>query len=296
MLNCMVTYSSKSGEVIVLERNNNSYSETNAGYGEGRTAFLVSRLELLPEKSLVLIEEPETSLHPSAQHRLGQYFVDVAQQKKHQIFLTTHSEELLSALPLASIKYLHANQADIHVIDGITPSQARSLMSDGHATALHVLVEDSCAQAILREIVRRIDATFLQTIRICVGGDKDAIARTVRGLSNTGLRVAAVRDADKEGCPRENIFKLPGTDAPEKELMACAAVKTSVANRHGLILDDFVSTLSDANHHDWWKKVAEQVHLEENGLVCEIARAYVESLPESEIDILVSQLKDASNT
>ncbi len=47
------------------------------GCGEGRIQYLVTTLEALPPKSVVLIEEPATSLHPHAQRVFGNYLVDV---------------------------------------------------------------------------------------------------------------------------------------------------------------------------------------------------------------------------
>jgi len=52
------------------------------GCGEGRIHHIVRVLEGLPDKSLVLLEEPETSLHPSAQHQFGKYLVDVCTRKR----------------------------------------------------------------------------------------------------------------------------------------------------------------------------------------------------------------------
>ena len=94
------------GSIVSVNRQNISYSEANMGYGEGRTQYLISAIESLPDKSLILIEEPETSLHPSAQFKFGSYLVDVANRRKHQILMTTHSTLLLSSLPDKSRVYL----------------------------------------------------------------------------------------------------------------------------------------------------------------------------------------------
>ena len=125
------------------------------GYGEARSQFLIGNLELLPEKSLVLIEEPETSLHPSAQYEFGAYLVDVSRRRGHQILLTTHSDYVLKALPSESSIYLHRKQNAIVPIVGLTPQRAKSLMAQGHDKALHVLVEDACGKAMVTELIRK---------------------------------------------------------------------------------------------------------------------------------------------
>jgi predicted ATPase len=191
-----VRHGGRLGHVVAVVRGGRPYSEANMGCGEGRVQHLIRQLDLLPEKSLVLLEEPETSLHPSAQYEFGRYLIDVCIQRKHQIFLTTHSEYLLTALPSASRIYIERGpRGRIRVIPGITTAQAVSLMTGGHDKALHVLVEDSVASSVLAEIIRRSDAMFLKTIAIHPSGDTKTIHSIMIALKETGLPVAAVRDA-----------------------------------------------------------------------------------------------------
>lgn len=67
---------------------------------------MVNTLETAPPKSLVIFEEPETSLHGDAQVRLAQYFVEVALRRGHQIIITTHSSAILGQLGRDSVVYL----------------------------------------------------------------------------------------------------------------------------------------------------------------------------------------------
>ena len=136
------------------------------GYGEARSQYLINALELLPNKSLVLIEEPEISLHQSAQYNFGKYLIDVASRKGHQIFLTTHSEFLLESLPTASRIYLEKSRNDVKTVIGLTAIRAKSLMSMGNSKALDILVEDKVGKEILVEILRRIDNNFLRCVEI----------------------------------------------------------------------------------------------------------------------------------
>lgn len=289
-----VEWADRQAKVLTVTRDDVSYSEMHMGFGEGRSQYLVSALEQMPDKSLVLIEEPETSLHPAAQYEFGRYLVDAAITKGHQIFLTTHSETLLRALPGESLLYLHRTATGVKTIEGISSGQAHSLMTLGHDKALNVLVEDEVARSVLRELVRLIDPTFLSTIHVGIGGDKDEIARTVRGLVDTGLKVAAVRDGDKAGAASENIFKLPGTRPPEIEVFESATVVGYVQDRYGVNLIDFRASMSGINHHDWFSRLAFRCAVDEVALIAECARAYVTDLPEGESSTLVTLLKEAA--
>ena len=113
-------------------------------------------------------------------------------------------------------------------------------MTDGATKALSVLVEDECARAIVRELLRRVDPGFLRTVGIYAGGDAGSLANTARALRDTELSVAVVRDGDQPEAPENSVFKLPGDEAPEKELFNSAGVRAHMETRYGVRLDRFL--------------------------------------------------------
>lgn len=293
--NC--TINGRSHKVVTVARNAAVYSELNMGCGEGRIYHIVRVLEALPNRSLVLLEEPEISLHPSSQHNFGRYLIDVCVRRRHQVFLTTHSEYLLKALPSASRIYIdRAPDAGIRLIPGITTAEAVSLMTLGNDKALHVLVEDNVAVRVLSEIIRRADPTFLKTIDIHPSGDTKTIQSVMKVLKETGLPVAAVRDGDKQGDATNNIFKLPGSRPPEKELLDNMAVRHRLNESYGIDVAEFLATEGGTEHHAWFGKLATKVMADEGALIQEAARTYATNLPETETDALTNQLKEAVRT
>lgn len=288
-----VSFQHHSTKVVTVSRNNATYSEANMGCGEGRVQHIIRAMETLPEKSLILLEEPETSLHPAAQHEFSKYLLQICIDRKHQIILTTHSEFILQVLPSESRLYLNKTDSGIDIIPGLMASQAKSLMAGGHVKALYVLVEDYCAKCIVTEIIRRIDSNFLKTIAIHDLGDKDFIGKTVAKLQSTGMPVAAVRDGDKQGNPSQNIFKLPGTKAPEIEVFVNTEVERCLLSNYGINLKDFMASISELDHHDWFTRLANELTLDESSLTCELARIYARAIPETEASSLIDQLKAA---
>ncbi|MBZ5490314.1 MAG: ATP-binding protein [Acidobacteriia bacterium] len=290
-----VSYSDRSKAVVSVKRGGNMYSEAHMGCGEGRIQYLVTSLEALPQQSCVLIEEPETSLHPHAQREFGNFLVDVATRRGHQIFLTTHSDPLLAALPSLSTVYIHNSSSGIKVVYGLTSIEAKSLMSKGYDKALNVLVEDDVARAILTELIRRINPTALSTTGIYAAerGAED-LKTTIRTVAEAGLPVAVVLDGDKQPTPKENIFALPGTLPPEKELFASAAVRAFVQVQYGTDLGDFSAGLHGVDHHQWCTRLAHHLAVAEEALVWELARVYAKSVPETLAAALVGQLQEAS--
>jgi len=69
-----------------------------AGFGSKQILPVITQLFCAPKGALILIEEPEISLHPEAQIWLLAMFADAIRDGK-QIVITTHSQTLLTALP-----------------------------------------------------------------------------------------------------------------------------------------------------------------------------------------------------
>lgn len=88
---------------------------TDGGFGGVSIAPVV--VEALSFRDgVVLVEEPELSLHPAAQAELLDFFLEVAENRGHQIIFTSHSTYLLGRI----VRYLRDN-----------PSASTSLINVG---------------------------------------------------------------------------------------------------------------------------------------------------------------------
>ncbi len=71
-------------------------SLADVGFGISQVLPVVTALFYVPEGSIVLIEQPELHLHPSAQAALADLFLEVAEKRKLQLIIESHSEHLLT--------------------------------------------------------------------------------------------------------------------------------------------------------------------------------------------------------
>jgi predicted ATPase len=292
--------------ILSSQRGAVTYSENHMGFGECRIHNLIDRLEQEPENCLLVLEEPETSLHQAAQFRLGEYLIDLAIRRGHQILVSTHSEHLLRALPQASRVMLARDHAGrIKVLPGLASLEAASLMAEGHDKALTAIVEDDVAYNTITELLRAVDPMFLTTVGIIVGGyrddhgqvvggGKDAIKVAMRTFQEAGLRIAAVLDADATADPKAFVFCLPGSKAPEFELFENATVQAFWATTYGLDVKAFVASLAGVDPHDWFDKLASRVGQTREFVIGEAARVYATANKDA-ARILLEQLREAAS-
>ncbi|MDX2101788.1 MAG: DUF3696 domain-containing protein [Alphaproteobacteria bacterium] len=97
----MVKISDKSSiwhALIRVQPNSPEVPLTDVGFGISQVLPVVTLLHYVPEKSVVLLEQPELHLHPLAQANLADFIIDVARERNLQIIVESHSEQFLLRL------------------------------------------------------------------------------------------------------------------------------------------------------------------------------------------------------
>ena len=90
---------------LFLDSVNNSsgFKPVNVGFGYSYLLTILLTMLVSEPKSKVFIENPEAHLHPGAQSRLIDFLFKTAKEKKLQLFIETHSENIFNAIRRASL-------------------------------------------------------------------------------------------------------------------------------------------------------------------------------------------------
>lgn len=83
--------------VIDLSEGDMWVSAVNSGYGINQMVSFVALGTLLPEGTLVCVEEPEIHLHPKTQRIVCEILAEIAAENK-QVIITSHSDHMLKTL------------------------------------------------------------------------------------------------------------------------------------------------------------------------------------------------------
>ena len=286
-----VSHNEKEAELGVVTRYGNSYSENNMGFGEGRLLYMVDLLETSPAQSLFVFEEPETSLHESAQYRFTEYLIDVCNRRHHQMIITTHSSVILEALPAEARKFIIRNATGVNIFDRISSSRAKSFLTEGHQRALNICVEDDFAKTLLMEIIREDDPALLKAVSIHAIGDNVAVLNAVRLLNQMNVRVIGIRDGDSSSIPDEAIYTLPGTQAPEKEVYLNEMVQKKIGEEFTIDIPTILAGKPSLDHHDFGKVFAEYAETDVIILNNRAQKEYIFDKGKDYFGALVRQIK-----
>lgn len=210
-----------------LTKKGANYSEPHMGAGEQKVIRLVYALESIPEKSLILLEEPELTLHPDAQRGLAWYLMTLSRRRGHQIIIATHSPEIFEALPTKArallVKGKNGESEVLHNVEYL--SVARELSSQVRTNKDIIFVEDEVGKAMLLEVFRRHGKDLLNSSVIVPVGNTDDVQRMVVLFRGQGVNAVGVRDPDIGDNPVEGMFSLPGNRSPEETLLDDANIQ-----------------------------------------------------------------------
>lgn len=134
-----------------------TYTEAFSGSGETSTVRLIHAIEKAPDYSLVLIDEPEISLHPKAQDKIKQYLLKRCLEKKLQIVVSTHSANFIKGLPPDAIKLFQQNHktGNFFIQNDCKPEDA--FFHIGHTFKKGtIFVEDYFSKVILKAVIKKL--------------------------------------------------------------------------------------------------------------------------------------------
>jgi predicted ATPase len=157
------------GYSIIFKKSVSSYSEAVAGSGEVSVVNCVIKVLRANPNSLVLLDEPEVSLHPGAQKELRELLFQAIIQKGCQVIMSTHSEHFVQGLPNNAIKlFLHEEITDTYdIINNCSAEQAfLRLGSEVHSTKRKIYVEDILAKETLIAAIKEIDQKVLNNVEV----------------------------------------------------------------------------------------------------------------------------------
>ena len=100
---------SNDGKIEIFQNSDNDNKTSLDNLGVGVSQVLPVLLACMitqknEEEEILLLEQPELHLHPSAQAKLADFFIAVSITKRKTLFVETHSEHILNRLRLRKIQ------------------------------------------------------------------------------------------------------------------------------------------------------------------------------------------------
>lgn len=230
----------KSGNYVYSYRTADQYSSYNTATGEDALTRILRDICEADPKSLVLIDEVESGLHPKVQRRLMDVIYHESRANQKQFILTTHSSTILAAVEPESRIFLNKVGDETHAQSHVSINEALSHMDSVSHPLLQIFVEDEVAKKIVDKAISEICLTrhgFNYLIKTVMIGSADKTYnyfKTTQSIYDNGNRFvdigyACILDGDmRDERDHAGQLKFPSEDllfflytnyAPEKMLL-----------------------------------------------------------------------------
>jgi predicted ATPase len=176
------------------------YSDAFAGSGESAAALLVHKICQSAPNSLILLDEPETSLHPDAQRKMMQFIAHQAVRKSLQVVIATHSIYLAKDLPQEAIRVLSLNDEEtVSILTNVSASEALHEIETIPAGKT-IIVEDERAKRIVLSALKLTSGYASKEFQVIVRpGGVPKIYPDIRAYVNSDRKdISIIFDGDQK--------------------------------------------------------------------------------------------------
>jgi 5S rRNA maturation endonuclease (ribonuclease M5) len=186
--------------------------------GDGtKYAANILSLCLLLENTALLIEEVESHQHSSALEKFLRNLVDIAIERNIQLFVTTHSLEVIQILSKLTEKYdirffhlIRSTEGELTVreIPGIDTKLLSDFGLDMRRIETYkkfIVIEGNEDEVFLEQLFKKYGKILKDLAYVIKAWSKEQVKNVVVALSSTGKEIIAMQDYDKN--KREEIIE-----------------------------------------------------------------------------------------
>ena len=178
-----------------------NYSEAFAGSGESAVAKLVHKIFEAQPGSLLLLDEPEVSLHPGAQKRLLNYILENVRDKGLQVVISTHSPAIVEELPPEAIVVMNQTAQNKFIpIQDVPASIAFQYIGHTNTEKKKIVVEDRSASLLVEKALKIYNNRAAASLSVIShpGGAKNIFQEAVVLSRLNVLKTYLVLDGDQK--------------------------------------------------------------------------------------------------
>lgn len=237
------TIKNKKGRQRILHRNNilyaivgsETYSEMNFSLGERLILNTLDYINDISSKALLIIDEIELALHPTAQVRFYNHLKKLSEEKELTCIISTHSSSLIKCADKRI--FLENENGTVKVLTDCYPSyilKELTVQQDNNSDYLF-FVEDIMATRYLNEVLRVYQKTEDKHVSINivpVGGYEQVVKMAMSFYSippYSQQKVQAFLDNDVQDTWTELQGKSERTDAEQRKLELLNGNKSNIS-------------------------------------------------------------------
>ena len=184
---------------VIFETEERSYSECFAGSGELAVVNYVLSLGKVNKYDLVLLDEPETSLHPGAQARLLEYILEITKKKYLQVIISSHAPTFVELLPAEALIVLDETPGGVTARNEPTKASAFHRLGHIESNKITLITEDVLLEALTKRSLKYIPIELKRKVVVVAAevGASEMLSNQARAYAQAEAAVIMVLDGDQ---------------------------------------------------------------------------------------------------
>ena len=253
---------------------NQAYDSRTMGSGELASFLIWWNLARMQADSIMLLEEPESFLSPISRMAFVDTVLKHAFERPVCVVMTSHSGEIISALPEASIKFFRRDKTGVSLAQDMrSPALLETIGIETQKDIL-VIVEDAAATAFVKLWFERFEVTLSHRTEVVFKGGDGEVIKSIKGIGGryNAFAIIGIFDGDIRGkIPKEVeefAFFLPGEHAIEIMFRSFVVDRSEAlqVKLPGSRIGDILFRLDGVDHHDWFEDFAKALNLSKDQL------------------------------
>lgn len=215
-------YQSWGNSILLHTKNGLRYSEANAGSGENAIINMVCAIMDAKRDSLILLDEPEVSLHPSAQIKLKLFLLNMVMKKHHQVIISTHSMILIEKMPREAIKLFEVNdEGTTDIVNNVYYQEAFYNIKEEMDRKNLILCEDASAQTFIKKLLIHLKIDDYFSVEYRHGGAETLVTKhlPILALDEMYDKVFIILDGDKKPDKLVEYSEIPAGEIEDVECL-----------------------------------------------------------------------------
>jgi hypothetical protein len=268
-----------------ITEGNVTYGSESTGTGELALLHLFWEISSSSDRSILLLEEPESFVAPRSQRIFIDWLALLAAEKKLFVIAASHSGQIADRFPSQPTILCTRSAGRVIVEHG----PARHVLADRLGILSHrrtvVLAEDEAAIALATCLLMDLDATVVVECEFVKAGSNGEIVSALKSFpqfDSERFCLIGVFDGDQaeQRLPWPSL-RLPGTQGPEHLLkQVCSGASSElVAKALGVTVDRWEAAKGGAagmDKHEWLKHLSKELRLPIDTLFSRLAPAIIE--------------------
>ena len=190
------------------------YDSRSMGLGELAAFYLWWSLERVSDKTILLIEEPESFLSPLCQTAFAGVLAKYTASKKPFVVVTTHSPQIIQSAPKSSLHFVYRDGRNSKINIGDPLEVLLNTVGIEAKIKTLVMVEDNAARVFSKLWIGQFAPRIIASIEFIIMNGDGNIIKALDGFPTNPNSFALIGlldgDAEGKGFAGERIGFLPG--------------------------------------------------------------------------------------